>query len=45
MKDIPNSEGVPNKVTPEFNEDVLDFLTLLVEEYLRVEKLNKPPPE
>lgn len=30
-----------NNVTHEFNEDVLDFLTLLLEEYLRVEKLSK----
>jgi hypothetical protein len=28
-------------VTHKFSEDVLEFLSLLLEEYLRVKKLNK----
>ena len=36
-----NSIPSNNVVTHEFSEDVLEFLSLLVEEYLRVKKLNK----
>lgn len=31
--------------THEYSEDVLEFLTLLVEEYLQQQKVNKSPPE
>lgn len=29
----------------EYSEDVLEFLALLMEEYLEHQKLNKSPPE
>lgn len=47
LNSLPNNlpEGFKEPLH-EFNEDMLEFLALLVEEYLRVEKLNKfPPPE
>lgn len=45
INNLPNSDNLPDKVTPEFSKDVLEFLTLLVDEYLKVETLNKSPPE
>lgn len=29
----------------EYSEDVLEFLSLLMEEYLKQQRLNKSPPE
>lgn len=45
IKNLPDSNSLSNKVTKEFSEDVLEFLTLLVDAYLQVGKLNKAPPE
>ena len=45
INNLPDSNSLSNKVTKEFSEDVLEFLTLLVDAYLQVRKLNKAPPE
>ena len=45
INNLPDSNSLSNKVTKEFSEDMLEFLTLLVDEYLRIKKLNKAPPE
>jgi len=41
-------DNIPNN-TPlsayEYSEDVLEFLALLIEEYLEHKKFNKSPPE
>lgn len=42
INNIPDSNNIPDKATCEYSEDMLEFLTLLVEEYLRIERLNKP---
>ncbi len=41
MNSIPSN----NEITHEFNENLLQLLTLLLEEYLRIEKLNTAPPK
>ena len=38
-------DNVSNNNIHEFSEDMLDFLSLLLEEYLRVEKIGKAPLE
>lgn len=45
MNNTPSNKDISNEVCHEFSEDVLDFLALLLEEYLRVEKLNNAPPK
>ncbi|MBR6098633.1 hypothetical protein IKP85_02690 [bacterium] len=45
INNIPDNNDISDKITQEFSEDVLNFLILLVDEYLRLEKLNKAPPE
>lgn len=45
MNNTPSNKDISNEVCYEFSEDVLDFLALLLEEYLRVEKLNNAPPK
>lgn len=47
LNEYPHNIDVDN-TTYEFNEDILEFLALLIEEDLRQEKLqklNKSPPE
>ncbi len=42
------TDNNPNNACPlayEYNEDVLEFLSLLLEEYLKQQRLNKSPPE
>lgn len=42
------TDNNPNNTTSsayEYSEDVLEFLALLLEEYLQQQKLNKSPPE
>ncbi len=45
INNLPDSNNLSDKVIQEFSEDVLEFLTLLVDAYLQVGKLNKAPPE
>ena len=46
FNNIPNNTAFEtSQNTPEFSEDLLEFLALLIEEDLRQKKLNKSPPE